>query len=1666
MSDTIGRITVPAVVNSGLTFPLTTQFPFGFSVDRPMIVHRFGSLDAKQEQRYFVGIGPRKFQFKRAVIRKTEIDQLRTFWESMQGPWQSFAYTVPNADGTTSSVQVTFEQTPISFAQMVNAAQVGLSLIEVVSSAPSYPVTSVCVRFPSTALSTALLAEVQQIIPLIHIRVRETAVPDIWLSDRRVTVTDNAGGAIQAAMGWAGSSQTYIPRLTGIGEQGSDVLISQDIRGSSDSVRLTFGNADRVMTQLANDTDLKWAEIDLCLLHVNSGTILQLWKGVIQNFTSDGTANFPMQCSDGFFQIMNQYPVRQVSRQCWKTYNDGTNCPWASAGASSASVTAAGGDPTTCDYYLESANGCQVHGMSQWFGGQQADPQGVSIKDDSTGFLGFGRNSVTATSIISDTVWGLALQEIWCNSGGNPLYAFMATPLMVDYRDESTFADSLGIVGAGPLGGFTASAVVTNADGYRYVVAPMVDGFTWQGFKVDGNLNVIQNQAGMGLRLVQGNDPVNPTTDYFSLGAGTPQGWTPNNYAAGVALCEMRIVKPSTIQPSTPDQHKMTVPIDYGLSGWVWDQNGNRSVVTGLVNPFWIAVNMLLRAKGICGIIPTPLVLTAITVTLPPSSFFSFSGSTIGVFTIMAEFGNPVGIVGVLVAAIGSAFEGNAFNVPMSDAANAAAVILQQNVSNWQNLPAVYQTTANQTIFVANFQTIWNAYVNACDVIFEGNPTSSDAKKALTSSINDRLPGGKYDWFAYYLNPIATATVAFNSSSAITAITITGGSTPGNSMTAANLSAEQLATFVLPSLVVGDGSGAAEIAAAQVPAVLGTGTETQFQFQGVVASQKPFKDWITEVLNCCLGFYTWEFGKFKLGCRVNAGAVDAYTIGNILYQTLRLNPIQAAFEHLVISYADVNYQYQANTAEYVDKSHAAYYGRAGSPLTSQMHSVGLSTLSQALRIAATRTREECGGVTPAEWRNARAAAWQTTLLGLGNEVGQVVSMTHPDVPGMRGTCNVSGSTATWVSGDPWTYAGTANGDSELVNKEIVIGGLQVTITAVASDGSTITTSPAPPSGTGMAFKVITMCFRVQRWSLMKDWSVQIEGQTVTQSMYDLDLGPKPIDVAPAPLPALFYPIPLGPAWAPYQIQANASDALFPGEWTFDSDQVYVPMQDGSAQANMAVTGKQPVNEFSATGAGGPGIGSVVVNAAGGVLPANTTYWVAVCALDANGVPSAPSNIAIVGTGSAVGGSITLNGIVWPAVTGLASYVLFIGSQDDLICAQATGALTATGGGTTYTPGAITFGGPVVRSTWALPSPYVAKVRVKAKILRHSGVIGSPVTTVSTNTIVSTDLVDTSSTPFNATGRVLSIIGRPNSSTPFASFNITAHNPATGTFTLDRDPTGIVQGGGDNVGDAFAIRNQASNLSWQAEAVTTVSDTGYLNGANGYTGLTAGAEVGNLIRVIAGTGRGQAPSTITANTSTSLTFQPPLTMDNTSIWIIEGPTWAFQADSTSIDNASPLTPVTLSVPTANFIKQPMLIGGFTVDVNGNESPDGDAPIREDWVYGAAGNNASPGATLQVDGTLAIGSNQAPPLQLSANRTPSSVIALAGSAPTGAGVTVNINVGGTLWMSLTIAEGNTSVQATSAQIKTAGQIAGGSNITLDITAVGTTVPGANLSVFIYL
>ena len=134
--------------------------------------------------------------------------------------------------------------------------------------------------------------------------------------------------------------------------------------------------------------------------------------------------------------------------------------------------------------------------------------------------------------------------------------------------------------------------------------------------------------------------------------------------------------------------------------------------------------------------------------------------------------------------------------------------------------------------------------------------------------------------------------------------------------------------------------------------------------------------------------------------------------------------------------------------------------------------------------------------------------------------------------------------------------------------------------------------------------------------------------------------------------------------------------------------------------------------------------------------------------------------------------------------------------------------------------------------------------------------------------------------------------------------------------------------------------------------TSITDSGCQNIAYP-TGMTPGAEVGNLIRVIQGASRGTPPRKIVANTATSITWDLPMVINPGDVWIIEEPTWPYSCDTTSLDNGNPLAVTTINMPTSNFVDETLVIAGFTVDVNGNESPDGDAPIREDWVFGAEG-----------------------------------------------------------------------------------------------------------------
>ena len=73
-------------------------------------------------------------------------------------------------------------------------------------------------------------------------------------------------------------------------------------------------------------------------------------------------------------------------------------------------------------------------------------------------------------------------------------------------------------------------------------------------------------------------------------------------------------------------------------------------------------------------------------------------------------------------------------------------------------------------------------------------------------------------------------------------------------------------------------------------------------------------------------------------------------------------------------------------------------------------------------------------------------------------------------------------------------------------------------------------------------------------------------------------------------------------------------------------------------------------------------------------------------------------------------------------------------------------------------------------------------------------------------------------------------------------------------------------------DVVVIRNKADAPN--TATPTQITDSGYQNVTNGYGGMIPGKEVGNILRVIAGTGRGQLRK-ITANTATQLSWDLPL-----------------------------------------------------------------------------------------------------------------------------------------------------------------------------------------------
>lgn len=541
MPDQLGNITVPENPASG-TWPLSVRFGAVRQLAPKVVIHTFGSANEKVEQRYLIGNGERALEIQYPRISKAELDSALTFWRDRKGGVQPFTLTYPLEEGGDATLTVRFADDAISVSRNAQGGgAMSVRFIEVPTTFPTYTVSATLDRFPNGTLATALLAQAQEIIPLVYIRPKlaagESYPNNIYLSDRRCTV---AGQLYQARLlEWSG--------------------ISQAIGGENDTARFVLGNADGVLEALAADVDLSDATIEFSLYHVGSQIRLNLWKGEINEFDPDDNGRvFTISATDVAGALNEFCPQRTIDRSCWKNFKDGINCTYAGA-------------ETQCN---KSWARCVELANTDQFGGVFVQPQGVNIKDNASGTFGVGRRNFTSTSIVNDSVYGKVLPHVYTD-------AAMPVPLLIaSGREEGDFYAALGIVGEGPLSAYDADGMQHRLDG-QPPHGPLPLGL----------------RRSLGRDPVQNNDP-DPNSQFFSLGAGNPQTYDPYK-AAGVAFIDIRRTDAKGQQLSRVQDHSGTASVSGGMGGWYWTDASTRAWAQPLTNPAWISINEWLRTKQV-----------------------------------------------------------------------------------------------------------------------------------------------------------------------------------------------------------------------------------------------------------------------------------------------------------------------------------------------------------------------------------------------------------------------------------------------------------------------------------------------------------------------------------------------------------------------------------------------------------------------------------------------------------------------------------------------------------------------------------------------------------------------------------------------------------------------------------------------------------------------------------------------------------------------------------------------------------------------------------------------------------------------------------------------------------------------------------------------------------
>jgi hypothetical protein len=699
----------------------------------------------------------------------------------------------------------------------------------------------------------------------------------------------------------------------------------------------------------------------------------------------------------------------------------------------------------------------------------------------------------------------------------------------------------------------------------------------------------------------------------------------------------------------------------------------------------------------------------------------------------------------------------------------------------------------------------------------------------------------------------------------------------------------------------------------QVDKLVGTGKERQYPFRGALKERKPLKDWLQEILNCCLGYYTFVNGKLWLGIRENSGVLphNTYTRANILFKSLETVPIQPQFNQLTVEFGDEEFNWQLNNVTIYDMDQAAFAGTVESPQfnASTMTLVGVSNKSQAARIATTRLREEIGGIvvrdaggaiTDNQQVKARSLRFRTTVLGLHTMAGDIISL----------------------------------------------GSLQ------PGQGH-----PALPTGYAEG--------RVVKWMLNPDFSIDLDATPTTDAMYNLTFGPKPEDATAAPVPPEMLPSITGLTWMPNEIAPVANDPLYtdPLQRTFDLWQDYRIARDGSWDATIYVAGQMCINLFA------PGRQPRILAAflaPGGTLAGPMTVYVGITQRMNTMQPLAPSNLIGLWIPPGVTGQkVTMTIAASPDSD--QPWDLWAGKDRRALARQSSGMNVQT---------PLDFAGPIHPMTEGMPEAGARKVAIAAKRIWHSGVAGVSVTGVTApNQIQSDDFKGSTDNWLGPPARILSALAdQSDGSAPLWNFTITHFDGATGTFTVTPDCVRGTAADSVEKGDVLILRSVG--ITATANSVTDpLWDNFVARNQFGSPGLAVDEEKGRIARILFGTGAGQWRY-ITGNSNTQITVSPAWQTipDNTSVVIVEDPDWAYTTETSDLQVPREGTRVEIKMRVENLRNRTALVGGFLVDDRGQYSSEEVAPLREIFIYGqpptvrVVGPGLGPWATLATDQTI--------------------------------------------------------------------------------------------------